>query len=97
MDNILEDIVLSIQTVNVDKNVRHSLVSVSLFFSTQFSHQIVGQSWVIHSSMGGWTFLKKNFNKGRDRKKGWDGVIRGGGDEENSQNFFNFFKENPNF
>ena len=39
------------------------------------------------------------FNKERDREKGWDGVIRkgGGGDKENLQNFFNFFKENPNF
>ena len=35
------------------------------------------------------------FNKGIDRKKGWDGIIRG--DKENLQNFFNFFKGNPNF
>ena len=43
---------------------------------------------------GGFNFF---FNKGRDRKKGWDGVIRmgGGGREgkENLQNFFNFFKK----
>ena len=53
---------------------------------------------------GGWTFSKLAkkgegiqflFNKGRDRKKGWDGIIRGR-DKENLQNFFNFFKGNPN-
>ena len=36
---------------------------------------------------GGFKFF---FNKGRDRKKGWDGVITG--DKENLQNFFNFLK-----
>ena len=36
------------------------------------------------------------FNKGRDRKNGWNGVIRRG-DKENLQNIFNFFKGNPNF
>ena len=42
---------------------------------------------------GGFNFF---FNKGRNRKKkGWDGVIRGG-DKENLQNFFNFFKGKPN-
>ena len=51
---------------------------------------------------GGWTFSKlakrmgfNFFNKGSDRKKGWDDVIRG--DKENLQNFFNFFKGNSNF
>ena len=41
------------------------------------------------------------FNKGRDRKKGAGccnkGVGWGKGDKENLQNFFNFFKGNPNF
>ena len=39
------------------------------------------------------------FNKGRDRKKRWDSVIGGWGEEdkENLQDFFNFFKGNPNF
>ena len=57
----------------------------------------------------GWTFSKLVkrgggsiffFNKGRDRKKWLDGVItaRGRGwDKENLQNFFIFFKGNPNF
>ena len=44
------------------------------------------------------------FNKGRDTKKemGWCNKVwgargGGGGDKENLQNFFNFFKGNPNF
>ena len=49
-------------------------------------------SFSILAKTGGFNLF---FNKGRDRKKGWDGVIRG--DEENLQNFFSFFKGNPNF
>ena len=54
-----------------------------------------------------WVGLSQNwsifFNKGRDRKEGWDCVIRGGGGGgfgvggENLQNSFNLFKGNPNF
>ena len=47
--------------------------------------------------MGGGGIQSFFFYKGRDRKKGWNGIIRGGGDKKNLQNFFNFLKGNPNF
>ena len=51
----------------------------------------LSQNW----PKGGGGFKFFLIRQGRDRKKGWDGIIRG--DKENLQNFFNFLKGNPNF